>query len=378
MTIFTKKKFIGSFLCMALFFGSSLLTLNSCNTDAEEPFWPDDDDTTIVEDPTDGDEEKPGDDNGDEEKPGDDNSGDEEKPGDDNNGDEEKPGDDNTGDDNTGDEEQPGEDNNGDDNGDNNGDNTGDEEKPGETPADGPDAVPSNYKYPLSYVVLPEGTPQQVKEYTGFTVNFNKNNHTPNYVCWELLKSETNGSTSTSRDYWVDKEVEGCLSTDYAYSTYKYERGHMCPAADQKWSSTAMKDAAVMTNMVPQLSSLNSGLWATLENKERDWAKRDGAIWIVSGPVYYDSDNLYVGAAKARVPSACFKAFLYYDESNPAAKPRAIAFVMQNGSNPGNLQDYAMSVDDLEKLLGYDLFYALPDDIENEIEATYSFSDWNK
>lgn len=240
-----------------------------------------------------------------------------------------------------------------------------------ETPENG---VPSEYTYPLSYVKLPEGTPQQVKDYISFTVNFNKDNHTPNYVAWELLSSEVNGTVATSRNYWVDKEIEGCLSTDYAYSTYNYERGHMCPAADNKFSSEAMKACAVMTNMVPQYSSLNSGLWSKLEDKERDWALRDGAIWIVSGPVYTEDDQTYVGDALARAPSACFKALLYYNGDDS----RAIGFIFQNGPNPGNIEDYAMSIDDLEAELGYDLFPALPDDIEQRIEATYSFSDWNK
>lgn len=242
-------------------------------------------------------------------------------------------------------------------------------------PSNGYDEVPASYRYPLSYVALPEGTPQQVKEYTGFTVNFNKDNHTANYVAWELLKSETSGSAN--RDdfkYWVDSSMEGCLSTDFAYSTYSYERGHMCPAADQKWSEAAMNDSMVMTNMCPQYRSLNSGLWGTLENKERTWAKRDGAIWIVAGPIYYDDDDLYIGKAKARVPSAYFKAFLYIDTDNP----RAIAFVFQNGANPGDIKEYAMTIDELEKQTGYDFFSALPDEIENKIEAEDSYSSWNK
>lgn len=231
------------------------------------------------------------------------------------------------------------------------------------------------FVYPLSYVKLPAGTPEQVKEYTGFTLNFNKDNHTANYVSWELTASETDGTVNRdSYNYWVDSSLEGCLNTDYAYSTYSYERGHLCPAADQRWSEEAMSDCMVMANMSPMLRSLNSGMWSTLENKERAWAKRDGKIWIVAGPVYYDTDELYIGKAKARVPSAYFKAFLYNDDTNP----RAIAFVMQNGSNPGNLADYAMSIDDLESELGYDLFSALPDNVENAIEATYSFSDWDK
>lgn len=262
----------------------------------------------------------------------------------------------------------PGEDNN-------SGNNSGDQgNNSGSNGGTGNDVVPDDFKFPLTYVALPEGTPQQVKEYTSFTLNFNKDNHTANYVAWELLSSETTGSANRNNyNYWVDKDLEGCLSTDFAYSTYSYERGHMCPAADNKWSGAAMKDCMVMANMCPQLRQLNSGLWSTLEEKEREWAKRFGSVWIVAGPLYSDTDTLYVGGAKARVASAYFKAFLYNDNNNP----KAIAFVFQNGSNPGNLKDYAISIDQLEEETGYDFFSALPDDIENVIEATCNFSDWN-
>lgn len=253
-------------------------------------------------------------------------------------------------------------------------------EEPGEDPDNTPSEpgngtdVPDIYQYPLSYVKLPEATPQQVKDYTSFTVNFNKDNHTANYVAWELTIDHTYGGVDRKNyDYWVDYEMEGCLDKDLAYNTYKYERGHMCPAADNKWSTAAMHDCMVMTNMAPQLSSLNSGLWGTLENKARTWARRDGAIWIVAGPIYKDTDNLYIGRSKQRVPSAYFKAFLYEGEN-----PRAIAFVFQNGSNPGNLEKYAMSIDELEKELGFDFFVALPDDIEQQVESTFSYAEWDK
>lgn len=248
-------------------------------------------------------------------------------------------------------------------------DNTGNSEQ---TPSSGNQA--SDFKFPLAFVKLPDNTSSQIKEYTGFTVSFNKENHTPNYVSWELLDSETYGNEDRNDyPYWVDYDLEGCLSIDFAYSTYGYDRGHLCPAADQKWSASAMNDCMVMTNMVPQVHAFNAGMWETLEEKERKWAKRDKAIWIIAGPVYYDFDQLFIGKAQARVPSACFKAFLYLNGDDS----RAIAFVLTNGSNPGDLSRYAMSIDKLEEDIGYDLFSELPDELETRIEASFNFNDWN-
>ncbi|MCH5229857.1 MAG: DNA/RNA non-specific endonuclease [Muribaculaceae bacterium] len=227
--------------------------------------------------------------------------------------------------------------------------------------------------YPdLLLVSIPEKIPQQIKEYTGFTVSFNKDNHTPNYVSWELLDKEIVNERSRSDKFWQDEEIIGCPShKDYSYSGY--DRGHMCPAADQKWSDEAMNDCFVMSNMCPQDHRLNAGAWNTLENKERQWAKRDGSLIIIAGPIYSEYDSKTIGDIGVRVPSAFFKAFL----APYVEKPRAIAFVYPNMEAPGNMQDYAMSIDQLEEILNYDFFSSLPDNLEEKVEANYSFIEWN-
>lgn len=231
-----------------------------------------------------------------------------------------------------------------------------------------------NKHYPgLETVILPDDLPSQIKEYTGFTVSFNKEHSTPNYVAWELLGAEVSQDVERSNNFWQDPEIEGCPAHfDYTHSGY--DRGHLCPAADQKWSVEAMNDCFVMANICPQDHSLNAGAWNTLENKERQWAQRDSAIMIVAGPLYSVTDTEFIGnQTKIRVPGAFFKALLapYID------KPRAIAFVYPNMTSPGNMENYAMSIDELEEILGFDLFPALPDEIENVVESRFSFKEWN-
>ena len=135
-----------------------------------------------------------------------------------------------------------------------------------------------------------------------------------------------------------------------------------------------MNDCFVMTNMTPQLHALNGGAWSTLESKERLWAKRDSALVIVAGPIYTESDTKRIGKTGVRVPSAFFKVLLapYVDE------PRAIGFVYPNMSSPGNMQQYSMSVDEVEALTGLDFFANLPDELENRIERSASFTEWNR
>lgn len=229
----------------------------------------------------------------------------------------------------------------------------------------------SNYQG-LDRVKVPASLASEEKSYEGFRVSFNADNRTPNWVAWELLGSETEGEVGRTNKFWQDEELEGCPTTD-DYKRSGFDRGHMCPAADQKWSQTAMEDCFVLANICPQDHSLNSGAWKTLEDKERQWARRDSRIVIVAGPIYENSDTQRIGEAGVRVPSAFFKVMLA-----PAIdKPRAIGFVYPNMTAPGNMQNYSMTVDEVEEITGYDFFYNLPDDIENEVESKASFVEWN-
>lgn len=224
----------------------------------------------------------------------------------------------------------------------------------------------------LDKVTSAKKMPSVVKEYEGFTVDFNPENKTPNYVAWILQGHETEGATARSNNFWTDREVEGCPDTR-DYSRSGYDRGHMCPAGEQKWSDEAMHNSFVMANICPQKHELNTGAWKTLEDKERVWAKRDSAIVIIAGPIYDNTDNETIGKSKVRVPSAFFKV-LFAPYANPM---RAIGFVYPNMKCEGNMENYAATVDDVEKMTGFDFFSSLPDDIENDIESTMSFKDWN-
>lgn len=209
------------------------------------------------------------------------------------------------------------------------------------------------------------------KAYEGFTVCFNPENKTPDWVGWELLGSEVANDVSRSDNFWQDYDLNGCPSpTDYKRSGF--DKGHLCPAADQKYSAAAMSDCFVMSNMAPQTHALNAGAWLTLEEKERRWAQRDSALVIVAGPLYNESDNQRIGEAGVRVPSAFYKVFLspYLDD------PQAIGFIFPNMKCPGNMMDYAMSIDDVEKVTGLDFFSALPDELENKVEQSFSSKFW--
>ena len=70
------------------------------------------------------------------------------------------------------------------------------------------------------------------------------------------------------------------------YRRSGYDRGHLAPAADMAFDNLAMSESFYMSNMSPQNSKLNRGLWARLENRIRDWVRRgDGDAYVITAPI---------------------------------------------------------------------------------------------
>lgn len=222
----------------------------------------------------------------------------------------------------------------------------------------------------LLKVMMPDTIPSIEKEYTGFTLSFNPQKHIPNWVAWELTDKETTGTVKRSNKFNNDPMVDGCPET-YDYNFSGYQRGHMAPAGDMKWDKKAMDETFYLTNICPQLGTLNTGAWKNLEEKCRDWAQTFGSIFIVCGPVLTDNIREYIGDQRIAVPKRFFKVIIA-----PQAR-QGIGFVMNNGRVEGGMQKAAMSIDQVEEITGYDFFSELPDDLENEIEAQNNFHKWS-
>jgi endonuclease G len=109
-----------------------------------------------------------------------------------------------------------------------------------------------------------------------------------------------------------------------------------------------------------------------LEKKCRTWARRFGNVHIVTGPII--GKNIYgsIGRGRVTVPDAFFKAILVHDGS----RYHSIAFIMENKPLNDNLQQCAMSVDELESKTGFDLFPALEDSAEEKTEREFSLRVW--
>lgn len=213
---------------------------------------------------------------------------------------------------------------------------------------------------------------QQVISHIGYTVSYNPEWNIPNWVAYVLTKEETMGTESRAKHFLPDPQITNnpVVTSDYSHSGY--DRGHMAPAADMKWSKQAMQESFYMTNMCPQNHSINAGDWKDLEEFGRDLAVEYDSIYIVCGPIVHSTEHTIGQERSIVVPEAFFKAFLRPTPNGWTA----IAYRMPNAPSNQPLMTYMHTIDEIENEIGIDLFYLLPDSIETIIEADYTISDW--
>jgi endonuclease G len=214
-----------------------------------------------------------------------------------------------------------------------------------------------------------------VLEKSNYTVSFNRETNLPNWVAWSITSEELIERESRTNNFQPDPElpVHEAVTTD-DYKNSGYDRGHMCPAADNKYHWRAMDESLYMTNICPQNNNLNRGDWKELEEDCRRWATKE-PVYIACGPILYNKPKYgFIGRKfMIRVPDAFFKVVLTGLNSG---KPRVIGFIYKNESGNNKRDKYVNSVDDVERITSLDFFANLPDEIENKIEASYKLSEW--
>lgn len=207
----------------------------------------------------------------------------------------------------------------------------------------------------------------------GYVTCYSLSTNTPAWVAWELTAEEASAKGKGRADDFSPEPALGLLSPETSdYSRSGYDRGHMAPAADFRWTESAMEGTFVMSNVCPQNHTLNAGTWNDLEKQCRKWAQNYGTLWICCGPIYGSNPETIGKNVEISVPSHFFKVVL---------KPwketyEAIGFIMPNSECEDDIFNYAVSVDEVEGITGIDFFASLPDEIEDPIEKVCAKKDW--
>ncbi|WP_239700566.1 DNA/RNA non-specific endonuclease [Massilia sp. 9096] len=183
-----------------------------------------------------------------------------------------------------------------------------------------------------------------------FTVMHSGITHTPLWSAEHLEAANVAAAQQLSRENSFHPETrlpagERAELADYARSGF--DRGHMAPNGDMP-DRDSQYDSFSLANMVPQDGENNRHLWAAIEGAVRKLAKRDGELYVVTGPAFLGSEVKRVG--KVLVPTHLYK--LVWD---PRRQAGAAWFVENTADAKANV----VPIPELERIIGINLLPAL-------------------
>lgn len=176
--------------------------------------------------------------------------------------------------------------------------------------------------------------------------------------------------TAVESDYFLKKQLE---SGDFEYDGFGYDRGHLAPSADFRWSKTALSESYFYSNMSPQLPEFNREGWADLEATIRGYIFRNPGVrlYVTTGPVLHDNlPHIERGMNKVSIPEKFYKVVMDLENK------RGIGFVMPHEKLTSGLDKYAMTIREVEALTGHDFFSDVEDPVEEMVESKKDITLW--
>ena len=219
---------------------------------------------------------------------------------------------------------------------------------------------------------MPSSTYNQIIKHRFYTLSYAEKYEQAEWVAYELTP-ESLTNKHYERPFFIKDNLVKTESADWRnYKKSGFDKGHLCPAGDMKFSVDAFEDTFYTSNISPQTHDFNSGIWNKLEEKVRYWAKKYNGIYVITGPVL-TSGLKTIGRENVAVPNYFYKILV----NKTASETKVIAFLLPSSDSQKPLYTFVVSVDELEKVSGIDFFAKLPDAIENELEKNSSYKNWS-
>jgi endonuclease G len=205
-----------------------------------------------------------------------------------------------------------------------------------------------------------------------FVVSYDQNYRLANYVQYILTKSHLQKKIATRKPFFtadpllVANGIPYNTTNDIKLSRDGYVKGHLAPATDFRYDQKASDLANVMSNVGPQDEVLNDTSWLKLEDNVRKWACGEQRLAVITGPIL--RKNLKQLISGVAVPKNYFKAIA---DLTPPIK--TMAFVYSQNDTSSTPQKQVLSVSELEKVIGYELFPFIKD---KKILSSYDIESW--
>ena len=211
-----------------------------------------------------------------------------------------------------------------------------------------------------------------------YFLEYNLEKRSQRFTAYKMYKGNS-GRNLKRTDFWHEEQSINpkYRTTQADYRGSGYSRGHILPSHDRLVSAEMNKQTFCYSNIMPQLSKFNSGIWLKMENKVTSWNRdnfRD-TLYVVKGGTIDKSEHIkeYTKTGLI-VPKYFFMAVLCLKNG----EYKAMGFWVEHKEiNPNSdLKLYAKSISELEKLTGLDFFPNLPNSVERKIEKSLRLNEW--
>ena len=219
---------------------------------------------------------------------------------------------------------------------------------------------------------LPTSTTNQIVHHQNYSLSYSEPYEQAEWVAYELKASHLSSRNHKRPYFEIDKAVKTKAAHWRNYKKSGYDRGHLCPAGDRRFTKDAYNETFLTSNISPQEHQFNAGVWSRLEHKVRYWAKKNDGVFVVTGGVLKNGLKT-IGDEDVAVPNQFYKVIL----DNTKGNIKVLAFLMDHKDSDLPLYEFVVSVDEVEDLTGINFFPELQDNIENKLEASSSYKSWS-
>lgn len=184
-----------------------------------------------------------------------------------------------------------------------------------------------------------------------------------------------------------DQQYIGTGGNGRGYGAKGYDRGHMLPQASRYNNYEPNRMTYYGTNMMPQNSTLNQNIWASLEGKVRGWGglQTYDTLYVVTGAAFKSTKTIDNANGPIAVPSHCWKVLLRQRGNQnrqisqfKADELKAIGFVFTNDDAGAatSIESAVRSVKEIEELTGFKFFRNLDPAVADAVKSQKNLADW--
>lgn len=184
-----------------------------------------------------------------------------------------------------------------------------------------------------------------------------------------------------------DQQYIGTGGNGRGYGAKGYDRGHMLPQASRYNNYEPNRMTYYGTNMMPQNSTLNQNIWASLEGKVRGWGglQTYDTLYVVTGAAFKSTKTIDNANGPIAVPSHCWKVLLRQRGNQnrqisqfKADELKAIGFVFTNDAAGAatSIESAVRSVKEIEELTGFKFFRNLDPAVADAVKSQKNLADW--